>query len=48
MSEDNVWLQGRDQEITSLQHILLAIEVTPPAQAVRGGGVPDRQRASNE
>lgn len=46
MSEDNVWLQGRHQEITSLQRILLAIEVAPTAQAVRGGGVPDRPHPS--
>ena len=39
MSADNVWLQGRNQEVTSLQHILLAVEVTPSSQAVRGSGV---------
>jgi len=40
MSEDNVWLQGRHQEITSLQGILLAVEATP-GQAVRGAGTRD-------
>lgn len=48
MSADNVWLQGRHQEITSLQHILLAIDLTPSSQAVRGSGVPDRQQGANE
>jgi hypothetical protein len=40
MSEDNVWLQGRQQEITSLQGILLAVEATP-GRAVRGAGTRD-------
>lgn len=48
MSEDNVWLQGRSQEMTSLRHILLAIEETPTDQAVRGAGAPDRTATVDE
>ncbi|MDJ0362226.1 site-specific integrase [Rhodococcus sp. H29-C3] len=43
MGEDNIWLQGRAAETTSLQQILLAIEdVSDTAQAVRGAGANDR------
>ena len=49
MSADNVWLQGREQEITSLQGILLAVEATP-SQAVRSAGSRDAtfDRAASE
>lgn len=42
MSDDNIWLQGREAEVQSLTHILLAIDVLPPTDAVRGAGVKDR------
>ena len=47
MSEDNVWLHGRRQEVTSLQGILLALEQTPAAQAVRGAGIVERAEAAD-
>ena len=41
MDEDNVWLQGRREEIGSLNRILLSIkDVTD--RAVRGPGVTDQ------
>jgi hypothetical protein len=41
MGEDNVWLQGRRQEIGSLNRILLSItDITD--RAVRGAGVTDQ------
>ena len=43
MDDDNVWLQGRSAESTSLRQILLAIEdVSDTSQAVRGAGTNDR------
>lgn len=43
MGEDNIWLQGRAAETTSLQQLLLAIEdVSDTSQAVRGAGANDR------
>jgi len=39
MSNDNVWLAGRHDEITSLRGILLAVEAAP-RQGVRGAGSP--------
>ena len=35
MYKDNLWFLGRQQEITCLKECLLAIEQTPPHQAVR-------------
>ena len=48
MSEDNVWLHGRRQEVTSLQGILLALEQTPPTQAVRGAGTVNAREPASE
>ncbi|MEI6362431.1 MAG: tyrosine-type recombinase/integrase [Actinomycetes bacterium] len=42
MSDDNVWLQGREAEVSSLANILLAVEVLPGSDAVRGAGARDR------
>lgn len=42
MGEDNIWLQGRQDEIDSLNQILLSItDVTD--RAARGAGVSDKQ-----
>lgn len=41
MGEDNIWLQGRRDEIASLNRILLSIEDITD-QAVRGAGVNDQ------
>lgn len=43
-----MWLHGRRQEVTSLQGILLALEQTPPAQAVRGAGTLDSREPAGE
>ena len=41
MGEDNIWLQGRREEIDSLNRILLSItDITD--RAVRGAGVTDQ------
>jgi hypothetical protein len=41
MSEDNIWLKGRRDEIASLDRILLSItDIT--CRAVRGAGVNDQ------
>ncbi len=48
MDADNVWLAGRQQEVTSLEGILLALEQTPPAQAVRGAGTLDSSGPAGE
>ncbi|MGP5268552.1 tyrosine-type recombinase/integrase [Brachybacterium alimentarium] len=43
MDDNNVWLQGRAAESTSLRQILLAIEdVSDTSRAVRGAGTNDR------
>jgi integrase len=42
MSEDNVWLQGRTDEVTSLNQILLAITDTADQHGIRGAGVRDQ------
>src|SRR5699024_701908 len=50
MDENNVWIQGRAAETTSLRQILLAIEdVSGTSQAVRGAGANDLlpQRTDN-
>lgn len=45
MDEDNIWLQGRTAETTSLQQILLAIEdVSDTSRTIRGAGANDRAR----
>lgn len=42
MSTDNVWLQGREEESTSLRRILLSIkDVSGTSDVVRGAGVND-------
>jgi len=46
MDDDNVWLQGRHTEATSLRQILLAVEdVTDNSRAVRGAGTNERTHA---
>lgn len=46
MSEDNVWLQGREAETTSLRRILLSVrDVTGTTDAVRGAGANDALEA---
>lgn len=41
MGDDNVWLQGRAEEIKSLNRILLSItDITE--RAVRGAGITDQ------
>jgi hypothetical protein len=42
MSDDNVWLNGRSMEVSSLKNILLAIRSIDDAEAVRGSGSPRR------
>lgn len=49
MNDDNIWLQGREAETTSLRQILLPIEdVTDTSHAVRGAGVNDRPRHGSD
>lgn len=51
MSTDNVWLQGREAESTTLRRILLSVkDVSGTSNAVRGAGVNDapRQVPNNE
>lgn len=49
MDEDNIWLQGRATETTSLQQILLAIEdVSDTSRAVRVAGANDRAQPGKD
>ena len=48
MAEDNIWLQGREAEVTSLANILLALDALPSTDAVRGAGVKDRPSPAPE
>ncbi|QSE92764.1 hypothetical protein JWS13_31270 [Rhodococcus pseudokoreensis] len=42
MSEDNLWLQGRTDEVTSLNQILLAITDGADQHGIRGARVRDQ------
>jgi hypothetical protein len=47
MTNDNIWLRGRDEEIAALDGVLLALEHIRHSDgkttAVRGAGAPQRR-----